>query len=92
MTNNGFNGEASPLILDCDFINNISLMNGAAIYNIFDDNGKAQTVIEGCSFVGNDSILGDDVSDSGVSKKATASTKSSGGGNLRPTTVRATAL
>jgi|GEM_PF-1294888 hypothetical protein len=87
MTNNGSDGEASPLILDCDFINNTSLMNGAAIYNIFDDNGKAQTIIEGCSFVGNDSILGDDVSDNGVSKKTAASEKSSSGGNLRPRAI-----
>lgn len=88
MTNNGTNGEASPLILSCDFINNTSLMNGAAIYNIFNDNGATQAVIENCYFVGNDSVLGDDVSDNGVSKAIAVKAKKNGGGNLRPTIVR----
>jgi len=88
MTNNGTNGEASPLILGCEFINNTSLMNGAAIYNIFNDNGATQAIIENCSFVGNDSILGDDVSDNGVSKAIAARAKKNGGGSLRPTIVR----
>lgn len=88
MTNNGTNGEASPLIIGCQFINNTSLMNGAAIYNIFNDNGYTEAIIEHCSFVGNDSILGDDVSDNGVSKAIAARAKKNGGGSLRPTTVR----
>lgn len=88
MTNNGTNGEASPLIIGCDFVNNTSLMNGAAIYNIFNDNGSTQTIIENCSFIGNDSILGDDVSDNGVSKSIAESAKKNGGSSLRPTTVR----
>lgn len=88
ITNNGTNGEASPLIIGCDFINNTSLMNGAAIYNIFNDDGATQTIIEDCSFVGNDSILGDDVSDNGISKAIAVKAKKNGGGSLRPTTVR----
>lgn len=88
MTNNGTNGEASPLIIGCDFVNNTSLMNGAAIYNIFNDAGATQAIIESCSFIGNDSILGDDVSDNGVSKAIAARAKKNGGGSLHPTTVR----
>ena len=88
MTNNGTNGESSPLILECKFINNISLMNGAAIYNIFNDDGATQVIIEGCSFVGNDSILGDDVSDNGISTAIAEQAKNKGGSSLRPTTVR----
>ena len=84
MTNNGTNGEASPLLLGCEFINNTSLMNGAAIYNISDDEGETQTVIEDCYFVGNDSILGEDVSDNGVSKAIAVKAKQNGGGSLRP--------
>ncbi len=88
ITNNGTNGEASPLLLGCDFINNASLMNGAAIYNISNDDGATQTIIEDCSFVGNDSILGDDISDNGVSRAVAEKIKKNSGGSLRPTIVR----
>jgi hypothetical protein len=88
MTNNGTNGESSPLIIGCDFINNTSLMNGAAIYNVSNDDGATQVIMEGCTFVGNDSILGDDVSDNGISKAIAARAKKNGGGSLRPTAVR----
>lgn len=68
MTNNGTNGLSTPLLIHCDFVDNTSLMNGAAIYNITNDSGEAEPVLEGCSFTGNDSILGDDVSDMGITK------------------------
>jgi hypothetical protein len=88
MTNNGSNGNASPLLIGCDFINNTSLMNGAAIYNIKNDNGETDPVLENCSFVGNDSILGDDVSGNGVSRSIADKARQNGGGSLRPSTVR----
>ncbi|WP_044103550.1 hypothetical protein [Neolewinella persica] len=88
MTNNGSNGSASPLLIGCDFINNTSLMNGAAIYNIKNDNGETEPVLENCSFVGNDSILGDDVSGNGVTRTIADKARQNGGGNLRPTVRR----
>lgn len=88
MTNNGSNGSSNPLILNSDFVDNVSLMNGAAIYNITDDNGKAEPIIENCIFEGNDSILGDDVSGMGVSRAVTAQARRAGGGNLSPATRR----
>ncbi len=82
MTNNGSNGSSNPLILNCAFVNNTSLMNGAAIYNITGDNGETEPVLEGCSFIGNESVLGDEVS-RGISRMASA--RQNSGGSLRPT-------
>lgn len=84
ITNNGTNGTANTLLIGCEFTDNTSLMNGAAIYNITNDNGETDVVIENCVFEGNDSILGDDVSDNGVSKPIAARAKRNGGGTLRP--------
>lgn len=88
MTNNGNNGSASPLLLDCNFTNNISIMNGAAIYNITNDFGRCNLVMEGCTFEGNDSILGEDVSDSGVSPDYAERARQNSGGTLRPVSVK----
>lgn len=87
MTNNGTNGAASPLLINCQFIDNTSVMNGAAIFNITNDNGNCDLVMEGCGFVGNDSIIGDDVSGVGVSPTMAARAARNGGGNLRPTST-----
>lgn len=84
MTNNGTNGSSSPLLLSCQFINNTSLMNGAAIYNVNNDNGETEPVLENCSFVGNDSILGDDVSDNGISMPTSDRARQNSGGSLSP--------
>jgi len=84
MTNNGSNGSANPLVLNCAFVDNTSLMNGAAIYNITNDNGEAEPVLEGCSFIGNESILGDEVSGRGVSRPVAALAGQKSGGSLRP--------
>ncbi|MBC6993341.1 hypothetical protein QWY85_16825 [Neolewinella lacunae] len=88
MTNNGTNGSASPLLLDCNFTNNVSTINGAAIYNISNDTGRCNLVMEGCTFEGNDSILGEDVSDSGVSPDYAERARQNGGGTLRPVSVK----
>lgn len=88
MTNNGSNGNSSPLLLGCSFINNVSLMNGAAIYNISNDSGETEPVLENCSFVGNDSILGDDVTGDIVSKSIDEKARANGGGSLTPTVRR----
>lgn len=84
MTNNGTNGSANPLIVSCQFVNNTSLMNGAAIYNISDDSGETQPVIENSVFIGNDSVLGEDVSDDGVTRAIAIKARQSRGGSLSP--------
>ena len=84
MTNNGSNGSANPLIVSCQFIDNVSLMNGAAIYNISDDSGETQPVIQNSVFIGNDSILGEDVSDDGVTRSIAIKARQSQGGTLTP--------
>ncbi|MTB51899.1 hypothetical protein [Lewinella sp. W8] len=88
MTNNGANGSARPLIISCAFVNNFSTLNGAAIYNLDNDNGECEPVLEGCSFVGNLSVIGNDVSDLGISVSISRQAKENGGGNLSPTKRR----
>lgn len=84
MTNNGSNGSSSPLLISCQFVNNTSLMNGAAIYNINNDNGETEPVLENCSFVGNDSIIGEDVSGNGAARSLEDKARQNAGGTLSP--------
>ena len=85
MTNNGANGSARPLIISCAFVNNFSTLNGAAIYNLDNDNGECEPVLEDCSFIGNLSVIGNDVSDLGISVSISRQAKENGGGSLSPT-------
>jgi hypothetical protein len=88
ITNNGANGSARPLIISCAFVNNFSTLNGAAIYNLNDDSGECKPILEGCSFIGNLSVIGNDVSDLGISVSISRQAKESGGGSLSPTRRR----
>lgn len=49
--NNGENGESSPVISNCIFINNYA-REGAAIYN-YANQGRCQPRITNCQFIGN---------------------------------------
>ncbi|MEO0732799.1 MAG: hypothetical protein AAFZ52_08195 [Bacteroidota bacterium] len=84
MANNGTNGASNPLIIECNFDNNVSVTEGSAIYNITFGTGVCEVVMEGCSFQGNMSILGGDVSGNGISPSIAERARQNSGGTLRP--------
>lgn len=53
--NDGSNGESSPTIMNCTFVENAAL-NGGAIYNLA-HNGNCNPVIQNCKFIKNKSYI-----------------------------------
>lgn len=51
-------GEAKPIIVNCDFVKNISYIRGGSIYNNRDDNGSSEPIVQNCRFADNVSTVG----------------------------------
>ncbi|MFN7116928.1 MAG: hypothetical protein ACK4TA_09035 [Saprospiraceae bacterium] len=52
------NGEVKPIIVNCDFVKNISYIRGGSIYNNQDDNGSSDPIVQNCRFAENVSTVG----------------------------------
>lgn len=67
-------GEAKPLIVNCEFVKNISYIRGGSIYNHRGDNGSNEPIVQNCRFADNVSTVGKE-SNSGVNFETSAATK-----------------
>ena len=56
--NRGNHGEARPVISNCVFVSNTSVLKGGGIYNQRQENGICKPVISACRFEKNISLAG----------------------------------
>ncbi|MCB0635731.1 MAG: right-handed parallel beta-helix repeat-containing protein [Lewinella sp.] len=59
--NRALYGNCQPVITDCVFYDNFSLVRGSAVYNLQEGRGVVEPAIEGCVFAENGSTVGGEV-------------------------------
>ncbi|MEO0788584.1 MAG: hypothetical protein AAFY36_07985 [Bacteroidota bacterium] len=84
ITNNGKAGESNPLIVETIFESNVSMVTGAAIYNLQGQNGDAMPVIQECEYRNNESELDEDVANSERVTMVSSRRQQRSGGTLQP--------
>ncbi|MEM8583844.1 MAG: hypothetical protein AAGF87_06225 [Bacteroidota bacterium] len=84
ITNNGKAGESNPLIVESTFDSNVSMVTGAAIYNVQGQNGDAVPVIQNCAYRNNESELNEDVANSERVTMVSSRRQQRTGGTLQP--------
>jgi predicted outer membrane repeat protein len=67
-------GEAKPLIVNCEFVKNISYIRGGSIHNHKGDNSSNEPIVQNCRFADNVSTVGKE-SNSSVNLETSSATK-----------------